>query len=69
LVPKHEKVSDKEKEEVLKKYNVSLDMLPKISKKDPGIKDLTVKPGDMIKVTRKSQTSGENVFYRSVVNA
>ena len=69
LVPKHDKVSDKEKEEILKKYNISLDMLPRISKKDAVIKDLGVKPGDIIKITRKSHTSGETIFYRCVVNA
>lgn len=69
LVPKHVKVSDKEKEDVLKKYNVTKEQLPMISKKDPAIKDLNVKPGDMVKITRKSHTAGEAIFYRSVVNA
>lgn len=69
LVPKHSKISEKEKKEVLEKYNISLKELPKIMKKDPAIKELDAKAGDIIKITRKSPTAGESVFYRCVVNA
>ena len=41
--------------------------LPKISKKDPAIKELNVKVRDVIKIIRKSPTAGEAVFYRGVV--
>ncbi len=68
LVPKHAKASEKEKKEVLEKYNISIYDLPLIKKNDPAIKDLEVKPGDMIKITRDSQTAGETTFYRCVVN-
>jgi len=30
---------------------------------------LGVKPGDMIKITRKSATAGESLYYRYVVEA
>ena len=68
LVPKHIKISEKEKEEVLKEYNITLKELPKILKDDPAIEKLNVKAGDVIKVIRKSPTSGESVFYRGVTN-
>ncbi len=68
LVPKHTKVSDKEKKELLEKYNISINELPKIRKKDPVIKELEPKAGDIIKIIRKSPTSREMVFYRGVVN-
>ena len=68
LVPKHIKISEKEKEDVLKEYNITLKELPKILKDDPAIEKLNVKAGDVIKVIRKSPTSGESVFYRGVTN-
>lgn len=67
FVPKHEKLSDQEKKEVLEMYNVSPKQLPRINSKDPAIKDLDIKAGDIIKVTRKSQTAGESFYYRVVV--
>ena len=69
LVPKHAKVSDKEKEDLLKKYQISLRELPKISVKDPAIRELKLKEGDVVKIVRDSQTSGTTVYYRGVVNA
>ena len=68
LVPEHTKLNDKEKKELLEKYHVSLKELPKISKKDPAIDHLNVKEGDVIKIIRKSQTAGEAIFYRGVIN-
>ena len=68
LVPKHAKASEKEKKEVLEKYNISIYDLPLIKKNDPALKDLEVKSGDMVKVIRKSPTAGETIFYRCVVN-
>jgi DNA-directed RNA polymerase subunit H (RpoH/RPB5) len=68
LVPKHAKLSDKEKKELLEKYNSSVRELPKILKKDPAISHLDVTHGDVIKISRKSYTSGESVFYRVVLD-
>ncbi|MCK4522261.1 MAG: DNA-directed RNA polymerase subunit H [Nanoarchaeota archaeon] len=67
LVPKHIKLSEKEKQELLQKYDISPRELPRILKKDPAIKDMDIKRGDVIKIIRKSQTSGEAIFYRCVV--
>ncbi len=69
LVPKHIKLTEKEKKELLEKYNITLRELPKILKKDPAIKHLNLKQGDIIKIIRKSQTAGESIFYRGVVSA
>ncbi len=67
LVPKHSKVGEKEKQELLKKHNISVNELPRILKSDPVIDTLGVKQGDVIKIKRISATSGESVFYRVVV--
>ena len=68
LVPKHSKVSDKEKKALLQKYNLSVYDLPLIKKDDSALKDLGVKSGDIVKIIRKSPTAGESIFYRCVVN-
>ena len=66
-VPKHEIITKKEAEEVLQKFNCNATELPLIFVDDPAILGLGVKPGDMIKITRKSGTSGESLYYRYVV--
>lgn len=67
-MPKHVKLSDKEKEALLKKYNATLKELPKILKTDQAIANLNAKPGDVIKIIRESSTAGKSVFYRGIVN-
>lgn len=65
--PKHEILPRKEAEEILKKYNTKPSQLPYIMISDKAIEDLDVRPGDIIKITRKSPTAGESVYYRFVV--
>ena len=66
LVPKHEKLSEKEKEEVLRQYGVSTDEFPRILKRDAALQGLNIKQGDLIRISRKSATAGETIFYRVV---
>ena len=66
-VPKHEIMTKKEAEQVLKEYNCNATELPLIFVTDPAIIGLGVKPGDMIRITRKSGTSGISLYYRYVV--
>ncbi len=66
-VPKHEIMTIKEAEEVLEKYHCKATDLPLIFVTDPAIIGIGVKPGDMIKITRKSATAGESFYYRYVV--
>ncbi len=68
LVPKHSKISEKEKKDLFEKYVADLRDLPRIYKDDAAIQGLDVKEGDVIKIIRKSITSGEALFYRRVVN-
>ena len=66
LVAKHFKLSEKDKRELFDKYGVTFKEIPKILANDPALASLDVKTGDMLKIVRKSQTSGETIFYRSV---
>ena len=68
FVPKHIKLSEEEVAEVLKKYNVSIKQLPRISSKDKAIKDIETKNGDVFKIVRNSPTNKEAVFYRVVMH-
>ena len=67
FVPKHEIMTKKEAEEVLEKYHCKATELPLIFANDPAILGLGVKPGDMIRITRKSATAGESFYYRYVI--
>ena len=66
FVPKHEKVSDKEK--VLSELGAKAQELPKINIKDPAIAHIEPKAGDIVEITRQSKTAGEIKFYRVVVD-
>ncbi|MBW2981309.1 DNA-directed RNA polymerase subunit H [Candidatus Woesearchaeota archaeon] len=68
LMPKHEKLSEKDKKELFEKYHIGLKELPKIKKDDPAIASLNVSVGDVIKITRPSPTAGESIFYRGVIS-
>lgn len=68
LVPAHQKLSDKEADAVRKEYHAALKQLPKIRSNDAAIFGLGAKEGDIIKVIRKSQTAGEAIFYRGVID-
>jgi DNA-directed RNA polymerase subunit H len=65
--PKHEILSKDEAELVFKKFNSKPSQFPYIMSSDKGIQGLDALPGDVIKITRKSSTAGESVYYRYVV--
>ena len=67
FVPKHEIMSKEDAEAILKKFNCQPTELPLIFANDPAILELGVKPGDMIRITRKSSTAGDSYYYRYVV--
>ena len=69
FVPKHEKLTEEEKEKVLAKYNISENQLPKIKKADPAIQKFDPKSGDVIRIIRKSPTIGDTEYFRIVSNA
>lgn len=67
LVPKHEILSKTEKDEFLKKNKFKLHNLPRILISDPVIKFIYGVKGDVIKITRQSETTGKSLYYRVVV--
>ena len=67
LVPKHEILTQEEREKVLAEYRVKPYQLPQIKTSDPAVKAIGAKPGDILRITRKSQTAGEHIAYRYVV--
>ncbi len=69
LIPKHSKLSEKDKKDLFDKYGIIAKDLPKILPTDSAIANLDLKPGDIVKIARKSPTAGETIFYRCVSNA
>lgn len=67
LVPKHEVMATKEKEKLLKDFNITEKQLPHILRSDPAAKEIGAKLGDVVKITRKSQVAGKCYYYRIVV--
>jgi len=72
LVPEHYLLKNDEAEKTLAELKLTKDQLPKIRLSDPCVIALDricgpVEEGQMIRVTRKSQTSGVSVCYRLVV--
>ena len=67
LMPKHVLLNEKEKEEILKKFGISLKQLPRILVTDPAIKLLNGQPSDVVKIIRKSPTAGESIYYRVII--
>ena len=67
-VPLHEKLEEKEKQEVFAKYNISHSgQLPEISMFDPVAKVLLMRPDELCKITRYDKISMQNEFYRICV--
>ncbi len=67
LVPKHEVMTEKEKEKILKDFNITEKQLPQILRSDPAVKEIGAKTGDLIRITRNSRVAGKSTYYRIVV--
>lgn len=68
LVPTHEILSKEEEKALLEKYGISKWQIPKILDKDPAILAINGKPGDIVRIRRKSPTAGETDYYRVVMS-
>lgn len=66
LVPKHEIMTEDEIADEFSDVEYDFKDLPKIRLEDPVVKAINAKSGDVLRITRKSQTAGEFVTYRIV---
>jgi len=62
-------LSEKEKKELLEKYDIRPDQLPRILATDPAVLSTGARPGQIIKITRKSPTAKYATAYRLVVES
>jgi DNA-directed RNA polymerase subunit H len=69
LVPKHEILSEEEKKEILTKFNATEEQFPFLFSGDPVVREIGAKPGDMVRISRISDTAGETTYYRFVVES
>jgi DNA-directed RNA polymerase subunit H len=68
LVPKHERVSAKDEEALLKSIFAKKSQLPLIRfHEDPIARLIGLMPGEIVKITRASPTAGECILYRVCV--
>jgi DNA-directed RNA polymerase subunit H len=67
LVPFHEILSEKEKNQLLEEFKIKPYQMPQIRSGDPAVKAIGAQPGDVLKIKRKSTTAGEHLTYRYVV--
>jgi len=68
FVPDHVKLTQEQKETVMKNYNISNDsQFPEISMFDPVAKAILMRPGDLCEITRYEKISFKNTFYRICV--
>lgn len=67
LIPKHELLTKEEATQVIAGFNSSPSQFPYIQSTDPIAKEVGAKAGDLVKITRSSETAGTSVYYRYVV--
>jgi DNA-directed RNA polymerase subunit H len=67
IVPLHKILEEEEKQQLLSKYRVHPYQLPQVTSSDPAVKAIGARPGDILRIIRKSPTAGEHVAYRYVV--
>ena len=62
-------LTEKEKKELLEKFDIRPDQLPRIFVTDPAVQTIGAKPGQILKIIRKSPTAKYSTAYRVVVES
>ena len=67
MVPDHKIMSEEDVTELLTRYNITTEQLPKIYHDDPAVKEIGASADDVIRIIRASHTAGRAEAYRLVV--
>lgn len=69
LVPQHTILTKSNLTDMLTQYNITkTSSLPEISRFDPVVKAILMKPGDVVHIERESKTSITSDYYRVCIN-
>ncbi len=66
-VPKYYILSEKERVEFIKSYQITRDVLPKMELYDPITRYYNLNIGDIVQITRNNAISGEEIYYRVII--
>ena len=67
MVPDHKIMGEDEVLELLARYNITTEQLPKIYHDDPAVREIGANADDVIRIVRTSHTAGRAEAYRLVI--
>ena len=67
MVPDHNIMSEEEVSELLSRYSITTEQLPKVFHDDPAVKSIGANVDDVIRIVRASHTAGRAEAYRLVI--